>query len=283
MSQASTQARLVTKTPEAAFLTVLEQEFNFSLRVSRELLTTAQEMLLGSAPAAAVRPGQVRQVVTSLKAPFGPPLVEADKVEFTLTVDAGAEDAEVKARTGAEGLRRGQILRLVEESLEQGGVLTQEDLARALKVSARTIRRGVQALKTEGYLVHTRGQVKGVGRGQTHKVRIIELWLDRIGYAQIVRQTYHSQQSVKRYISTFLRIVVLHQKGVPVEEIAFLTQSSQRLVQDYLEVYQAAREVPHRREKLEEELARVSQKRGSSQDRRPRVPRERGKKGEVSR
>ncbi len=283
MSQASTQARLVAKTPEAAFLTVLEQEFNFSLRVSRELLATAQEMLLGSAPAAAVRPGQVRQVVASLKAPFGPPLVEADKVEVTLTVDAGAEDAEVKARKGAEGLRQGQILRLVEESLEQGGVLTQEDLARALKVSARTIRRGVQALKTKGYLIHTRGQVKGIGRGQTHKVRIIKLWLDRIGYAQIVRQTYHSQQSVKRYISTFLRIVVLHQKGVPVEEIAFLTQSSQRLVQDYLEVYQAAREAPHRREKLEEELARVSQKRGSSQDRRPRDPREGGKKGEVSR
>ena len=283
MSQASTQARLVAKTPEAAFLTVLEQEFNFSLRVSRELLAIAQEMLLGSVPAAAVRPGQVRQVVASLKAPFGPPLVEADKVEVTLTVDAGAEDAEVKARKGAEGLRRGQILRLVEESLEQGGALTQEDLARALKVSARTIRRDVQILKTEGYLVHTRGQVKGVGRGQTHKVRIIELWLDRIGYAQIVRQTYHSQQSIKRYISTFLRIVVLHQKGVPVEEIAFLTQTSQRLVQDYLEVYQAAREAPHRREKLEEELARVSQKRGSSQDRRPRIPREGGKKGEVSR
>ena len=283
MSQASTQARLVAKTPEAAFLTVLEQEFNFSLRVSRELLATAQEMLLGSVPAAAVRPGQVRQVVASLKAPFGPPLVEADKVEVTLTVDAGAEDAEVKARKGAEGLRRGQILRLVEESLEQGGALTQEDLARALKVSARTIRRDVQILKTEGYLVHTRGQVKGVGRGQTHKVRIIELWLDRIGYAQIVRQTYHSQQSIKRYISTFLRIVVLHQKGVPVEEIAFLTQTSQRLVQDYLEVYQAAREAPHRREKLEEELARVSQKRGSSQDRRPRIPREGSKKGEVSR
>jgi DNA-binding Lrp family transcriptional regulator len=283
MSQAAAQERLTLKTPEAAFLNVLQQEFNFSLRVSHELLTTAQEMLLGSTPATAVRPGQVRQVVASLKAPFGPPLAEADKVEVTLTVDAGAEDAEVKARQGAEGLRRGQILRLIEEALEQGGVLTQEDLGRALKVSARTIRRDVQALKVEGYLVHTRGQVKGVGRGQTHKVRIIELWLDRIGYGQIVRQTYHSQQSVKRYISTFLRIVVLHQKGVPVEEIAFLTQSSQRLVQDYLEVYQAAREAPHRREKLEEELARVSQKRGSSQDRRPRVPREGGKKGEVSR
>ncbi|HEY67390.1 MAG TPA: DUF1670 domain-containing protein, partial [Thermoflexia bacterium] len=42
------------------------------------------------------------------------------------TLDAGAEDAEVKARERGEGLRRGRILRLTEEALEQGGVLTQE-------------------------------------------------------------------------------------------------------------------------------------------------------------
>jgi DNA-binding Lrp family transcriptional regulator len=275
MSQAVTQARLALKTPEASFLHVLQQEFNFSLRVSRELLATAQEMLLGSTPATAVRPGQVRQVVASMKAPFGPPLAETDKVEVTLTVDAGAEDAEVKAQTGAEGLRRAQVLRLTEEALEQGGVLTQEDLARALKVSERTIRRAVRELKAEGYLVHTRGQVKGVGRGQTHKIRIIELWLERKGYDQIVRQTYHAQQSIKRYVSTFLRMVVLHRKGLPVEQIGFLTRASARLTQDYLELYEAALAVPHRREKLEEELARVSMRQKPSS--------EKAKKGEVTR
>ena len=36
-----------------------------------------------------------------------------------------------------------------------------------------------------------------------------------------------------------------------------------RLVQEYLEVYQAALEVTHRWEKLEEELARVSPRRES--------------------
>ena len=282
MTQTATQERLALKTPEAAFLHILQQEFNFSLRVSRELLSTAQEMLLGSIPAAAVRPGQVRQVVASMQAPFGPPLAEADKTEVTLTVDAGAEDAEVKAQQGAEGLRRSQVLRLTEEALEQGGVLTQEDLARALKVSTRTIRRTVQALKAKSYLVHTRGQVKGVGRGQTHKVRIIELWLDRKGYNQIVRQTYHAQQSIKRYVSTFLRMVVLHRKEARVEEIAFLTQASERLVKDYLQVYQIALTVPHRREKLEEELARVSARPGSRKRKRQNPSHEEAKKGEVT-
>ncbi|MFO7538198.1 MAG: DUF1670 domain-containing protein, partial [Chloroflexota bacterium] len=86
----------------------------------------------------------------------------------------------------------------------------------------------------EGHNIPTRGQVKGVGRGQTHKVRIIELWLDRLGYEMIARRMYHTPQSVKRYISTFLRMVVLYRKGLQVEEIAFLTQSSEKLVEDYL-------------------------------------------------
>ena len=230
MSKATTQDRLAIKTPESAFIHVLQDEFEFSPRVSRELLSTAKEMLVGGVPSSAVRPGQVRLVVASLKAPFGPPLAETDKVEVTLTVDAGAEDAAVRKRDKAESLRQGQILRLTEEALEQGGVLTQEDLARALSVNVRTIRRGVRALKAAGHLVQTRGSVKGVGRGQTHKVRIIELWLDREGYDKIARWTRHSPQAIKRYVSTFLRVVVLHRQGTPVEEIAFLTQASTRLV-----------------------------------------------------
>ena len=107
MSRATTQERLAVKTPEAAFLHVLQEEFHFSPRVSRELLSTAKEMLVGGIPSSAVRHGQARLVVASMKAPFGPSLADTEKVEVTLTVDAGAEDAEVKRAEKAEGLRRG--------------------------------------------------------------------------------------------------------------------------------------------------------------------------------
>jgi len=257
VSKATTQQRLAAKTPEAAFLHVLQEEFRFSPRVSHELLSTAKEMLVGEIPSLALRPGQIWLAVASLKAPFGPPLADTDKVEVTLTLDAGAEDAEVKARERGEGLRRGRILRLTEEALEQGGVLTQEDLARALGVTRRTIARDIQVLRAEGHLVQTRGVVKGVGRGQTHKVRIIELWLEQEGYDKIARWLHHSPQAIKRYVSTFLRIVVLHRQGAALEEITFLTRSSVRLVREYLGVYEAAMGVSHRRERLEEELARV--------------------------
>lgn len=255
MSANTTAARLALKTPEAAFLNILEQEFHFSPRVAGEVLNAASEVLLGGAEQ--LRPGQVRLVVARLDAPFGPPLAESAKVEVTLTVDAGLDDALVLAAEGREGLRRGRILRMLAEAIEQGGVLTQEDLARVLQVTVRTIRRDIQVLKAEGHTIDTRGPVKGVGRGQTHKVKIIALWLDRQGYDKIARWVHHSPQAIKRYVSAFLRMVLLQQEGRTVSEIAFLTQTSVRLVEDYLALYRAAQGDAAQRAKLEEEPARV--------------------------
>jgi hypothetical protein len=68
----------------------------------------------------------------------------------------------------------------------------------------------------------------------------------------------HSAQSIKRYVSTFLRIVILHREGAPESAIAFVTQTSERLVKDYLKVYRAALNKEQWKEKLEEEVARVS-------------------------
>jgi len=263
MSTATTTDRLAVKTPEAAFLQVLQEEFQFSPRVSQALLSVAQEMLVGGVAAATVRPGQIRLVVASLKAPFGPPLAAADKVEVTLTVDAGLDDVAVKVREGAEGLRQGRILRVTEEALEQGGVLTHEDLARALGVDVRTIRRDTRVLKAAGHAVQTRGPLKGVGRGQTHKVRILELWLGREGYDQLARRMHHSPRAIQRYVETFLHLVRLYQDGLPVEELAFAARSSERLVRDYLAVYEAALAKPAWREKLEEEVARVRARRAA--------------------
>ncbi len=258
MSNITAADRLAHKTPEASLFHILQNEFNFSLRESREVVNVAHEMLGLDRPNGQIRPGQIRMVVASLAAPFGPPLSETERVEITLTVDAGAEDMEVQKREGRVGLRQGRILRLMSEALEQGGVLTQEDLGRALHVARRTIERDISELKAQGHIIQTRGQIKGVGRGQTHKVRIIELWLNREGYDKIARWMHHSPQSIKRYVSTFLRVVTLHRQGMTVTEIAFLVGASAKLVRDYLEVYEQAQGQKHQMEKLNEEITRVN-------------------------
>jgi len=258
MTQATTNDRLAEKTPEASFLHVLQEEFNLSLREAREVVGAAQEYLGLDHPTAQVRPGQVRLVAASLGAPFGPPLRDTDRITVTLTVDAGGADAAVLAQAGRVGLRQGRILRLVDEALEQGGVLTEEDLARVLQVTPRTVIRDIQALKAAGHVVQTRGQVKGAGRGQTHKVRIIELWLDRQGYDRIALWAHHSVQSIKRYIATFQRVVTLHREQTAVSQIAFLVGASERLVRDYLALYERVTGQAERLAKLDEELARVN-------------------------
>jgi hypothetical protein len=258
MSEITRTDRLAEKTPQASLLHVLCDEFNLSLREAREVVSAAQEHLGLDQPSAQVRAGQVRLVVASLRAPFGPPLRATDRVTVTLTLDAGAADAEVLTQEGRVGLRQGRILRLVDEALEQGGVLTEEDLARVLHVTRRTIERDIGVLKAAGHVVQTRGQVKGAGRGQTHKVRIIELWLDRQGYDRIALWAHHSVQSIKRYIAAFQRVVILHRQGRIPAEIAFLVSISERLVTDYLALYERAQGQAERLAKLEEELARVN-------------------------
>jgi hypothetical protein len=283
MHTITTTDRLAEKTPEASFLHVLQAEFNLSLREAREVVSAAQEYLGLDQLTAQVRPGQVRLVVASLRAPFGPPLAETDRVTVTLTVDDGTADAAVVAQEGRVGLRQGRILRLVDEALEQGGVLTEEDLARVLQITPRTVIRDIQALKAAGHVVQTRGQVKGAGRGQTHKVRIIELWLDRQGYDRIALWAHHAVQSIKRYIAIFLRVVTLHRAGTAPAQIAFLVGISEHLVADYLAFYERVQghaSMPRRNHaypandylafyervqghaerlaKLEEELARVN-------------------------
>jgi DNA-binding Lrp family transcriptional regulator len=159
-------------------------------------------------------------------------------VEVVWTVHAGAEDGAVYEAHGTQALRRVRILRLVDEALDQGGEPTQEDLAKALGVTARTIRSDIAELRAEGYQVATRGKLRGVGRGQTHKVLIVELYLQRHTYTEIQRRTRHSVTAIKRYLQTFGRVVLLQRKGLAPSEIAFAVGISERLTEEYLALYQ---------------------------------------------
>jgi hypothetical protein len=250
----SEATRQQVKTPERRFLQVLETDFGQAPRVSEAILEEAQRCLYGKT--SALRPGQVRVLLTAIEAVHGRLLKETELKEVVWTVDAGQEDLRVQQAHGSVSLRRVRLQRLADEAVEQGGVATQEDLAHVLNVSTRTIKRDSKALEAEGIYLPTRGRLKGIGRGQTHKMQIVGRWLRGETYDQIQLHMRHSPVSIKRYVQCFVRVADLYQQEMPESQIAFVLQISEYLVGEYLALYHQYDTVEYRA-RLTEQIERL--------------------------
>jgi hypothetical protein len=247
--------RFQAKTSEQRFLRVLEQDFHYAPKVAQAVLEEAQACLAGSP--GYVRPGQVRMILTKCEASPGRALRDTATTEVVWTVDAGLEDQQVQQWHGFKALRRVRIQRLLVEALEQGAVATQEDLAQALHVSVRTIKRDCAALQAQDIYLPTRGKLHGIGRGQTHKAQIVGRWLEGETYDQIALHTHHSPTSIQRYVQTFVRVIALHREGFAESQIALLVGKGQPLVREYLAVYRK-HDTTACRERLAAQLQRLS-------------------------
>ena len=260
------RARLQAKTPEARFKYTLQTAFAFSAKMASLVLEEAQAHLLGSPQH--IQPGQIRAILATRQAFHGQALAATPTTEVLWTVDGGAEDQQVGQEHGLVGLRQHRLQRLLEEALEQGGVATQEDLARVLHVTPRTIKRDFAALRAAGRWLPSRGYLQGIGRGQTHKAQIIGRWLQGETYDQLARHTHHSLSAIRRYVQTFSRVLQLHQDGFEPGQIAHLVQIGVALVQEYLTLWQT-HETPATRARLEEHLGRVQGGSAGEKKRRP--------------
>ena len=255
MNQSESE-RLQAKTSQQRFLNVLQHDFQFAPRVAQVLLDEAETCLAGLPNQ--LRPGQMRVLLTRRNAAHGQALRDTPMVEVVWTVDGGAEDRHVLQQGGLNALRRVRIQRLLSEALEQGAVATQEDLAYVLHASLRTLKRDCAALEANGVWLPTRGNVQGIGRGQTHKAQIVSRWLRGETYDQIARHTFHSPASIQRYIQAFVRVVNLHHQGFSEHQIAGLLEMGERLVREYLTLY-AEQDAPESRARLETQLQRLNQ------------------------
>lgn len=245
--------RRQAKTRGQRFLNMMKEEFNVSPRMAQELLREAETCLVGESKT--LKPGQMQVILVQQGVGHGQPLSQLPTKEVVWTVDAGSEDEQVRQQHGRVALRRTRIQRLLSEAVEQGAAASQEDLAQALHVSVRTIKRDCQALQQTGVMLPTRGQLQGIGRGQTHKGQIVGLWLQGSTYDQVAQRTQHSLTSIKRYVQAFVRTVQLQQHGFPTEEISLILQVGSRLIDEYLGIH-AKHDSAFCRQRLAEELTR---------------------------
>ncbi|MBU1878381.1 MAG: DUF1670 domain-containing protein, partial [Chloroflexi bacterium] len=90
-----------------------------------------------------------------------------------------------------------------------------------------------------GLDVPTRGQVKDIGRGVSHKTQIVGDWLAGYTFTQIKQRRWHTVHSIARYCEAFHRVIRLHNHGLGVAEIRRSTGLSERLIGEYLDLYEA--------------------------------------------
>ncbi len=242
-TRSSKYDRLLEKTPEQIFINSLRKDFELSPAESKGILDLAKQCLFGQVP---LLVGKIKYICASKKAKHGKPLKEQEMVAIELTFDGGIEDLNVLKDSGPTALRQLKILRLTEESWEQDGSLTQEDLARILQVTSRTVRRDIGELVHDGNFVHTRGTDHDIGRSLTHKSRIIEMYLSGATYDVIMRKSRHSAFSIKRYVLSFGRLLLLKSGGIEgTQELSRLLGQSERLTLEYLEIYERHKQGEH--------------------------------------
>lgn len=224
---------------QANFLELLEEEFNLSPSFSRQILKAAEEILVEPA-SNKVNSGQVRLEVDRFDS--NPAPEQSPKVEVLLSVHHAEADREVQSRERSTGLRRGRILRLLDEALDQGGVLGELDLVHLLGVDEHTIRRDLSALESEDHPIHTREKLKGRRPGLGCHAQAIVRWLSRADKEIIARWLHQSSAVVQGYIDEFAQIAELHHHNKTIEEMATSSHVPVRRVHEYLEVYRLSQQ-----------------------------------------
>jgi Protein of unknown function (DUF1670) len=131
-----------------------------------------------------------------------------------------------------------KVLRLCQQAYDQGGLLSNCDLAELLGTDdSRVASVLAEHERLTGTLVPRRATVHDVGTGLTHK-RII-CWKR---YAEgkephiVARETYHSLEAVDRYIGQYDRVRHCRLQGLTPEQTAHTLACSLGLVQEYLAI-----------------------------------------------
>jgi hypothetical protein len=150
-----------------------------------------------------------------------------------------AEDVELRIDRLPAGQRLvRKAIRLCEQAHQQGGLLSNCDLAEMLSTdSSRIGKLLAEHERKSNTLVPRRATLHDVGRGLTHK-RII-CWKR---YAEgkephvVARETYHSLDAVDHYLSQYDRVRHCRLEGLIPEQTAHALRCGVTLVKEYLAI-----------------------------------------------
>jgi hypothetical protein len=227
--------RLQSKSVKQSIVSSIARDFNLTPILAEAYFSQISEYFLHHAQLN-LASGQFQYLAVQENEPAGKPIALCKKVPVKLSLHLPEEDLPVYKKLGLRGLRQHKILRLTHDAIDQGGLLSYEDVAFILTTSVVTIKRDMSVMRRRGIILPSRGWRHQMGRGQTHKTQILGLYLAGYQFSDIERRTHHSESAIQRYIQDFARVILLNKKGFSLDQIRISTGFSIRLIGEYLKL-----------------------------------------------
>ena len=203
------------------------------------LLKTIDEVYFNDPELIELRDSQLRYACVSASEGAGKKLSECQMTSVILTLfdDEDEVSLPTEDKQGSVQKRQRKLMRISSEARAQGGLLSQEDLAKILMCDTRTIRRDIKDLKESGIIIATRGQQKDIGPGVSHKELAIRLWLEGKEPVEISQQIKHSIGAVENYLEKFKRVAYLRGKNFDDFQIALTIGISVYATKAFVEIH----------------------------------------------
>jgi hypothetical protein len=232
-------ARLAAKDAESAIVARICEDFNLTPVLARAHYEQMARYFADFGRMA-LAPGELVYLAVASDEPPGKPIIGCRKVQVALEL-AAAEDQVVLRERGLAAMRQQRLARLARQAQVQGGLLTVEDLAYLTCSSTATVKRDLAECRGREIAVPTRGQIRDIGPGISHKAQVVQLYLWGLQFTDIERRTRHSEDSIRRYLADFRQIAALYARGASIPEIRAATGRSASVIGEYIGIYERAR------------------------------------------
>lgn len=230
------QKRLQSKSVKNSIVNKIASDFNLTPILAEAYFNQIKDYFIQHVDIN-LSSGQIHYLAIDDREPAGKPVTLCKKISVALTIHNPDEDLKIYKEKGLSGLRRHRLLRITKEAIEQGALLSYEDIAFLLTTSIITIKRDIAHLRRQGLTIPSRGWRHDMGRGTTHKTQILELYLSGYLFSDIEKRTHHSETAVKRYIQDFSKIILLYLNNFSIDQIRISTGFSNRLIGEYINLY----------------------------------------------
>lgn len=252
----SQAGRLNAKTQDQQLINRVVEGTGISPWEAQVLVQETRDVYFSCPENQPMRSGQLLYNCISSMEGAGKPLDKCQMVSVRLTLHS-TEDSPGYGKPGysedISGVRQQKIMRMTEEARDQGGLLTQEDLASILCCDVRTVRRDIKDLRKLEITVATRGTIKDIGPGVSHRELAIRKWLEGDEPVDVARDINHSLNAVERYIQHFSRTVFLREKKFAPLQIALTLGCLSSSTEIYLNLY----EKYHRKRKYKQRFEEI--------------------------